>query len=198
MTVRKGARGERGSRDCGTAAEGRAAKWGSGLDVGHIFQGHALNAVDAKGRVSVPASFRTLIEKRALANALDPENALKIGEHKSGDCLWALDAVASAEIDVQLAASVADLPAAERMDKLEELAMDAHGGLEKVTYDSAGRMVLSPMLREFGQIEDLAFFVGAGLTFQIWNPRIAMERLPETSRVRKPLAFLLKERGIVL
>jgi len=180
------------------AAEGRVATRGSELDVGHIFQGHALNAVDAKGRVSVPASFRTLIEKRALANALDPENALKIGEHKSGDCLWALDAVASAEIDVQLAASVADLPAAERMDKLEELAMDAHGGLERVTFDGAGRMVLSPMLREFGQIEDLAFFVGAGLTFQIWNPRIAMARLPETSRVRKPLAFLLKERGIVL
>jgi len=169
-----------------------------GLDVGHIFQGHALNAVDAKGRVSVPASFRTLIEKRALANSLDPENALKIGEHKSGDCLWALDAVASAEIDVQLAASVADLPAAERMDKLEELAMDAHGGLERVTFDGAGRMVLSPMLREFGQIEDLAFFVGAGLTFQIGLTVDAMERLPETSRVRKPLAFLLKERGIVL
>ena len=169
-----------------------------GLDIGHIFQGHALNAVDAKGRVSVPASFRALIEKRALANGLDPENALKIGEHKSGNCLWALDAVASFEVDRQLAASVAALPADEQMDRLEELAVDAHGGLDKVSFDGAGRMVLSPMLREFGQIEDLAFFVGAGLTFQIWNPRIAMERLPETSRVRKPLAYLLKERGIVL
>jgi MraZ protein len=178
---------------------GRASPNGAcRLDIGHIFQGHALNAVDAKGRVSVPASFRALIEKRATANRLDPENALKIGEHKSGDCLWALDAVASAEIDRQLAESVAELPAAERMDKLEELAMDAHGGLEKVTFDGAGRMVLSPMLREFGQIEDLAFFVGVGLTFQIWNPRIAMQKLPEASRVRKPLAFLLKERGIVL
>lgn len=169
-----------------------------GLIVGHLFQGHALNAVDAKGRVSVPANFRTLIEKRALANALDPDKTLKIGEHKNGGFLWALDPVASAEIDRQLMASVADLPAAEQMDKLEALSMDAHGGLEKVAFDDAGRMVLSPMLREFGRIEGLAFFVGVGLTFQIWNPLVAMEKLPQESRVRKPLAYLLKERGVPL
>ncbi len=146
----------------------------------------------------MPASFRQLIEKRALASNLDPENALKIGEHKSGDCLWALDAVAAAEVDQQLNEAVAQFSGLERMDKLEELARESHGPLEKVSFDGAGRMVLSPMLRDFGQIEDLAFFIGVGVTFQIWNPLVAMEKLPETSRIRKPLAFLLKERGVTL
>lgn len=169
---------------------------GQGLDIGHLFQGHALNAVDAKGRVSVPAGFRALIEKRALKNALDPDNTLMIGEHASGYCLTALDAVASAEFDQQLRDGVADLPAAERLSALEEARVDAFGSLEAVKFDGAGRMVLSPMLRAVGEIEDLAFFLGAGSSFQIWNPVKALAAFPDGSRNRKTLAFLLKERGI--
>ena len=181
-----------------TGDGGMTSPNGVSVELGHLFQGHALNAVDGKGRVSVPAGFRALIEKRALANGLDPENTLKIGEHKTGNCLTALDPVASAELDRMLVEGVAELPAAERMDALEDARADAFGGLEKVSFDGAGRMVLSPMLRDLGGIEDLAFFVGAGSSFQIWSPRLALERLPETSRVRKPLLFLLKDRGIAL
>lgn len=181
-------------------AEGRRGeacrRAGLGLDIGHLFQGHALNAVDAKGRVSVPASFRALIEKRALGNALDPDNTLMIGEHAGGNCLTALDAVASAEFDQQLREGVADLPAAERLSALEMARVDAFGSLEAVKFDGAGRMVLSPMLRAIGEIEDLAFFLGAGSSFQIWNPVKALAAFPDGSRNRKTLAFLLKERGI--
>lgn len=168
------------------------------MELGHLFQGHALNAVDAKGRVSVPASFRALIEKRALACGQDPENVLKIGEHRSGHYLTAMDSVASAETDRLILESVADVPALDRPDALEAARAEAYGGLEKISFDSAGRMVLTPMLRRFGGIGDLAFFVGAGSTFQIWSPKRALDQLPETSRVRKPLVFLLEERGIVL
>jgi MraZ protein len=189
------ARGGAPDREAGSGGD---AVNGVQVELGHLFQGHALNAVDAKGRVSVPAAFRSLIEKRALANGLNPENVLEIGEHKSGDCLTALDAVASAEVDRMLQEKVADLPAAERMDALEAERFDAFGSLEKASYDGAGRMSLSPMLRSLGQVEDLAFFIGVGSSFQIWNPRVALEKLPATSRVRRPLQFLLSERGIVL
>ncbi len=168
------------------------------VELGHLFQGHALNAVDAKGRVSVPASFRTLIEKRATASGQKSDNVLKIGEHRSGHYLTAMDTVAAAEIDRLIVESVADVPAMDRPDALEAARAEAYGGLDKIAFDSAGRMVLSDMLRHFGGIEDLAFFVGAGSTFQIWSPRRALAQLPETSRVRKPLVFLLEERGIVL
>lgn len=146
----------------------------------------------------MPAGFRTLIEQRATAHGQNPENVLKIGEHRSGQYLTAMDSVASAEADRLILESVADVPALERPDALEAARAEAYGGLEKITFDGAGRMVLSAMLRRFGGIDDLAFFVGAGSTFQIWSPRRALEHLPETSRVRKPLVFLLEERGIVL
>ena len=176
---------------------GHAANGGS-VELGHLFQGHALNAVDAKGRVSVPAGFRTLIEKRASASGQKSENILKIGEHRSGHYLTAMDGVAAAETDRLIVESVADVPPPDRPDALEAARMEAYGGLDSITFDGAGRMVLTPMLRRFSGIEDLAFFVGAGSTFQIWSPRRALEQLPETSRVRKPLVFLLEERGIAL
>ena len=169
---------------------------GQGLNIGHLFQGHALNAVDAKGRVSVPASFRALIDKRADAHGLGKDNTLMIGEHAGGACLTALDAVASDEYDQQLREGVAEIAAADRLSALEALRADAFGSVEAVKFDSAGRMVLSPMLRAVGEIEDLAFFLGAGSTIQIWNPVKALAAFPEGSRNRKVLAFLLAERGI--
>ena len=36
----------------------------------HLFQGSALNAVDAKGRVSVPAFLRGVIERRGDAKTI--------------------------------------------------------------------------------------------------------------------------------
>lgn len=184
----------------GSVARRRGAAPSNGVSVefGNLFQGHALNAVDAKGRVSVPAGLRALISKRALANELDPDNTLMIGEHASGDCLTALDAVAAAEIDAQLRIGVEGLAPAERMAALEEARAETFGSLEPVKFDGAGRMQLSPMLRALGGIEGLAYFVAAGTTFQIWNPATALEKLPEGSRIRKPLQFLLKERGIAL
>ena len=190
-----GKRGATPGHDRGRWRTG-ASPNGVAVGPGTLFLSHALNAVDTKGRVSVPAPFRALIEKRALAHSLDPDNQLMIGEHKSGRCLTALDAIATAEIDAAIAASVEELPAAERYAAIEEKRIDAFGSVEPVRFDGAGRMVLTPMLRALGGIGDLAFFLGAGSTFQIWDPAAALAHLPADSRARKPLEFLLKERGI--
>ncbi len=51
----------------------------------------------------------------------------------------------------------------------------AFGASEEVPYDPSGRVVLPPMMRRKGRIEDLALFLGAGETFQIWNPRLFLD-----------------------
>ena len=62
-------RGRTGSR---APANGEAVAARSGWDVAleHLFQGSALNAVDAKGRVSVPAFLRSVIERRGDARTI--------------------------------------------------------------------------------------------------------------------------------
>ena len=72
----------------------------------------------------------------------------------------------------------------------------AFAATEEVPYDSSGRIVLPPMMRRKGGIEDLALFLGAGETFQIWNPSLFLkdDRVPED--MKDIARYRLEERGL--
>ena len=72
----------------------------------------------------------------------------------------------------------------------------AFAATEEVPYDSSGRIVLPPMMRRKGEIEDLALFLGAGETFQIWNPALFLKdaRIPED--MKDIARYRLEERGL--
>ncbi len=170
------------------------------MDIVDFFLGNALNAVDAKGRVSLPSDFRAVIERRARAaaatgNVLDAKT-VSIGEHEKHGCLQAFDATYAAALFRQLQQRVAD--AEDQMAALDDAQADAFGAMLPVSFDSAGRMVLSAQLRATAGIRDLAFFVGSGQTFQIWNPERYLEEQADKARVCRTLRFLLSERGIEL
>nr|WP_276591722.1 division/cell wall cluster transcriptional repressor MraZ [Sphingomicrobium nitratireducens] len=72
----------------------------------------------------------------------------------------------------------------------------AFAATEEVPYDKSGRIVLPPMMRRKGQVEELALFLGVGETFQIWNPTLflADERIPDD--MKDIARFRLEERGL--
>ena len=74
----------------------------------------------------------------------------------------------------------------------------AFAATEEVPYDSSGRIVFPPMMRRKGQIGELALFLGAGETFQIWNPKLLLDdkRIPED--LKDIARFRLEERGAVM
>jgi MraZ protein len=147
-----------------------------GVALEHLFQGSALNAVDAKGRVSIPAFLRGVIERRGDARTI------VLAKHESFACLSAYDPAYAALKHAKL----------ERLLEKEETGADAQleyqqrnlmafAATEEVPYDSSGRIVFPPMMRRKGQIGDLALFLGAGETFQIWNPELLLKdaRIPD-------------------
>ncbi|MEA3037844.1 MAG: transcriptional regulator MraZ, partial [Sphingomonadales bacterium] len=70
----------------------------------------------------------------------------------------------------------------------------AFGMTEDVPYDTSGRIVLPPMMRRKGGIDELALFVGVGGTVEIWNPRTALK---EGDRDLKEIAaYRLEEKGL--
>ncbi len=157
----------------------------------HLFQGSALNAVDAKGRVSVPAFLRSVIERRGDAKT----NVL--AKHEAFACLSAYDPAYAALKHSKL----------ERLLEKEETSPDAQleyqqrnlmafAATEEVPYDSSGRIVLPPMMRRKSGIEDVALFLGTGETFQIWNPAQLLKdpRIPED--LKDITRFRLEERGL--
>ncbi|MEH3107424.1 MAG: division/cell wall cluster transcriptional repressor MraZ [Sphingomonas fennica] len=170
------------------------------MDIVDFFLGNALNAVDAKGRVSLPSDFRAVIERRARAaaatgNVLDAKT-VSIGEHEKHACLQAFDATYAGALFRQLQQRVAQAAEADQMAALDDAQADAFGAMLPVSFDAAGRMVLSAQLRATAGIRDLAFFVGSGQTFQIWDPRRYLEEQADKARVCRTLRFLLAERGV--
>lgn len=156
----------------------------------HLFQGSALNAVDAKGRVSVPAFLRQVIERRGDARTI------VLAKHDNFPALAAYDpayaALKHAKLE-RLAEKQETDPAAD-LDYARRTMM-AFGATEEVPYDSSGRIVLPPMMRSKGKIEDLALFIGVGETFQLWNPKLFLADPNIPDDMKDIARFRLKERG---
>ena len=157
----------------------------------HLFQGSALNAVDGKGRVSVPAFLRNVIERRG------GTKSIVLAKHESFPCLSAYDPAYAGLKHVKL----------ERLLEKEETSADAQleyqqrnlmafAATEEVPYDSSGRIVLPPMMRRKGDLGELALFLGVGETFQIWNPTLFLKdaRIPED--MKDIARYRLEERGL--
>ena len=168
-----------------------ALRTGSDVALEHLFQGSALNAVDAKGRVSVPASVRSVIERRGDARTI------VLAKHETFPCLSAYDpayaALKHGKLERLFEKQEADSDSALEYQRRNLMAFAA---TEEVPYDSSGRIVLPPMMRRKGELEDLALFLGAGETFQIWNPKLflADARVPED--MKDIARFRLEERGL--
>lgn len=170
---------------------------GGGVSIDHPFAGHALNAVDAKGRVSVPAAVRSTVQQRLRANGVvvdDKGGTLMIAPHPKGDRLLAYDPVGITQLTAELRASVADLPAAEQRDALAKLRRAEIGNMVQVPYDGAGRMVLPPVLRELGGVGDLAYFIGVDDHIEIWAPDRAEAAFEDEPMMLAVLRSYLKAR----
>lgn len=115
------------------------------------------NKIDAKGRVSVPAPFRTVLAKDGLEGvycypSLDDE-ALDAGGQRLVDKIQTL---------------LEDI--APYSDERDHLAMALFGASEVLSLDQDGRIILSERMREFAGITTHVAFVGLGDKFQIWEP----------------------------
>ncbi len=122
------------------------------------FVSNTVLRLDAKGRVSIPAAFRSVLTRDGFTGvycypALD-QPAVDAG----GQALLA-----------EIAALVNRFPpySGER----EELLIALYGRSETVTIDTEGRVVLSDALKQHAGITDAAAFVGLGHKFQIWEPQ---------------------------
>ena len=157
----------------------------------HLFQGSALNAVDTKGRVSIPSFLRTVVERRGDARTI------VLAKHGAFPCLSAYDpayaALKHAKLERLLEKREDADPAAEL--EYQQRNLMAFAATEETPYDSSGRIVFPPMMRRKGQIGDLALFLGTGETFQIWNPKLLLddERIPDD--LKDIARFRLEERG---
>ncbi|MGB6465187.1 MAG: division/cell wall cluster transcriptional repressor MraZ [Xanthobacteraceae bacterium] len=136
------------------------------------FVSHYMLRLDAKGRVSVPASFRAVL-------ARDGFDGLYC--HPALDCP-ALDAGGNAllaEIETLISGFS---PYSDRRDRFS---LALYGTSETLKIDDEGRVVLTDTLKAHAGITDQATFVGLGHKFRIWEPnRFRADLAEATEKVR--------------
>lgn len=134
--------------------------------------------LDAKGRVSIPASFRSVL-------AGDGFDGLY--------CYPALDRPA---IDAGGNALMVEIEAviaryAPFSEAREQFALALYGTSETQKIDGEGRVSLSDGLKRHAGITEAVTFVGLGHKFQIWEPgRFQHELAEATQKVRELKATL--------
>lgn len=116
------------------------------------------NKIDAKGRVSVPATFRA---------ELSQENFQGVVLFKSNahPCLegfaWSyMQQIRDRLDDFDMFSAAQD-----------DLATSIFGASVQLPIDKDGRIILPQDLMEFSCLKEKASFVGMGAKFQIWNPQ---------------------------
>jgi MraZ protein len=126
------------------------------------FLSNAVNKIDAKGRVSVPAHFRTVLQKRGFSE------------------LYALRALEARAMDV------GGLDLLDRYEQRiaqedpflgtgDDMSFFVHGDGTFLKLDQDGRITMSDFIRDHTGITTEAVFVGRGAFFQIWEPGRFME-----------------------
>ncbi len=129
------------------------------------FAGTYLNGVDAKHRLSVPASIRETIEARSQAKAV----VLAPAEH--ADCLVGYDLTHFERLQERLAREFDGDFGPGRSARARLL----FGSAEVLRYDDTGRVALGPVLRDLGGLKERALFVGAGDYFELWEPQALLD-----------------------
>ncbi|HTV69747.1 MAG TPA: division/cell wall cluster transcriptional repressor MraZ [Rhizobiaceae bacterium] len=137
------------------------------------FLSSAVNRIDAKGRVSVPAHFRLLLQKRGIQEiyalrALD-EPAVNLG---GPDLLDRFEQRISQEDPL--------------LEKADDMSLYFYGDGTLLKLDQDGRLTMSDFIREHTGITAEVSFVGRGHYFQIWEPtRFETHRNDARARLSK-------------
>ena len=116
------------------------------------------NKIDKKGRVSVPATFRSHLSSLGYNGFITYPSF----NHS------ALEACSQDRIE-KLSTTIDSLNPFE--EKRDYFATSVLSESENLQFDTEGRVVISEKLLSHAKIKNNALFVGLGKTFQIWEPK---------------------------
>ncbi len=143
-----------------------------------LLQGIAVNAIDAKGRVSLPVQYRNTIEFRSgirqitLSLRFEPNHIRAFDEHYSK------------LVYNQITERFSPDQVAERARALQH----EFGAVEPVPYEANGRVTLPELTRQAAGIDKFACFIAFADYFEIWNP----EALLRSDRADPATVFHVK------
>lgn len=121
------------------------------------FLSSAVNRIDAKGRVSVPAHFRAVVQRRGYQELY----ALKALDRPALD-VGGLDLLDRYEARIAMEDPF--------LQTADDMSYFVHGDSDFLKLDQDGRITVTDFIREHTGITKEVAFVGRGTFFQMWEP----------------------------
>jgi MraZ protein len=142
------------------------------------FYGSVTNKIDAKGRISVPARFRAVVEDDAFQG------------------VWCFASFVADTIEGYTAAGMEKY--AEQIRKLDKYSLEREsfehsvlGSVHELAFDSEGRILLPDQLLKHARLVGSATFVGLGDHFEIWDPQAYEERVTKARAIAAERRLML-------
>jgi len=137
------------------------------------------NKIDAKGRISVPAKYREILEAQG-SRALYCRASFVAPSIVAGGSSWISRLTEMVE---------GHDPSSEMHD---DFAYSLLGETIELTFDPEGRVALPAELIAHAKLSETGSFVGLGGHFEIWEPRALQVRLVQARRAASERRGLLR------
>ena len=155
-----------------------------------LYEGFALQGVDEKGRVAIPADLRAAVERNS------DVRSIVVGRHPFDPCLSVHDLSWSLEKFNRIDSEASPFQGDGGESRVKRRAF---GVVERAPFDASGRFVIPPFFRQKAQIGRWAFFNGSGETFDIWSPAVLLKTNgADNEEIREVCEFLLSQKGVSL
>jgi transcriptional regulator MraZ len=157
-------------------------RWGKQVE---LFLSTYVNKVDRKGRVSVPATFRSTLATNSQPNLLVAFPSLRV---RAVECAGS-NRIEEMQRRIDTLEQFSD-----EYENLTQIFADSH----PMSMDPEGRVILPEALKEHAGIGCDVAFVGLGAMFQLWNPALYEEhRAAVRERSRQQRTTLPPHSGAV-
>ena len=144
----------------------------------NIFLSNTVNKIDAKGRVSIPSQFRSVLENQGFAGVYLYPSFTTQSIDGGGESL--INQIAQSIEKMQLFA-----------EETDALATALFSETYQLNYDQDGRVSLPGSLIKHAELKDKVTFAGIGQKFQMWEPS-AFENFKTDARIKA-----LKNRDLI-
>jgi MraZ protein len=152
-----------------------------------LFIGTHQNKLDAKGRVSVPAQFRSVLKKMSHAGEVAPIATMYLRPSHQNPCIegW-----------TELGFEALSPPVAEGYSQFSEehdnFVLALFGASCLMETDREGRIMLPPDLVAHAGLAENVMFIGTRNTFQIWEPAAGARRLAQALEKTRAAGYTVK------
>lgn len=135
----------------------------------HLFHGSALCPIGGDGRLTLPSFIRETAGRRC------GSGVLLVAAHEVDDCLALYDRSYSRQLHADFERRrIAEESAAPGLHHAR--ARKAFGFAVEAAIEADGSLVLPLLMRRRAGLGQRALLVGAGATFELWDPQRALDR----------------------